>query len=95
MEASKQKLQMTMMETADMAHSLVVTGLRDSFLDVFFVYAFSDVRSKREMLKRLTTKSNRCRLLLPRGRAATGIMSPGRENACAGLRWREFEFRIR
>ena len=68
MEASKQKLQMTMMETADMAHSLVVTGLRDSFLDVFFVYAVSDVRRKREMLKRLTTKSNRSRLLLLRGR---------------------------
>lgn len=58
---------MTMMETADIAHSLAVTGLVDSFLDVILVYAFSRLRSKREILKRLTTKSNRSRPS-PRGR---------------------------
>lgn len=59
MEASRQKLQITMMEMADMAHSLAVTGFRKAFRDVVSVYSHLPVRSKREKLKRLTTKSSR------------------------------------
>ena len=81
------KLQMTMMETADMAHSLVVTGLRDSFLDVFFVYAFSDVRSKREMLEAFDNQKQSMPSPSPTrtGRNRDHV-SRGGENACAGLR---------